>query len=139
MATVVRLVHPTPELKAGLIGQLSRVKALERKLSRVVSYLFSHLRSQHKGQRVHDFTRDWPDACRKVGISDQTKHELRHSAVRSMVNRGVPEKVEMQMIGHRTWKVSDRYHTISPGDLRQASRRLTEPGNGRTFGPSGTV
>ena len=59
MATVVRLVHLTPELKAGLIGQLSRVKALERKLSRVVSYLFSHLRGQRKGQRVHDFTRDW--------------------------------------------------------------------------------
>ena len=56
-----------------------------------------------------------------------------------MVNRGVPEKVAMQMIGHRTRKVFDQYHIISPGDLRQASRKLTEPGNGHTFGHSGTV
>jgi hypothetical protein len=56
-----------------------------------------------------------------------------------MVNRGVPEKLELRMSGHRTRKVFDQYHIISPGNLRQASRKLREPGNGLTFGPSGTV
>jgi hypothetical protein len=45
----------------------------------------------------------------------------------------------MQMTEHRTRKVFDWYHIISPGDLRQASRKLTEPGNGHTSGHSGTV
>ena len=50
---------------------------------------------------------------------------------------GVPEKVAMQMTEHRTRKVFDQYHIISPGDLRQANRKLTEPGNGYTSGHSG--
>ena len=45
----------------------------------------------------------------------------------------------MQMTGYRTQKVLDQYHIICPGDLRQASRKLTEPGNGHTFRHSGTV
>ena len=37
---------------------------------------------------------------------------------------GVPERVAMQMTGHKTRAVFERYNIVSPGDLRDAARRL---------------
>jgi hypothetical protein len=42
-----------------------------------------------------------------------------------MVNAGVPERVAMQVTGHRTRPVFDRYHTVSPADLQDVARRMT--------------
>jgi len=40
------------------------------------------------------------------------------------VNAGVSERVAMEITGHRTWSVFDRYRIVSPGDLREAARKL---------------
>lgn len=41
-----------------------------------------------------------------------------------MVRAGISERVAMSLASHKTRAVSDRYHIVSDGDLREAAQKL---------------
>ena len=131
-----RLVYLTPELKTLLGRQVDRVKALERQLGRIIPWLFPHLPGMHisprlVGAQLKDFRKAWATACKLAGVPGPIRHDFRRTVVRNMVNEGVPERVAMKITGRRIRSVFDRYHIVSPADLKEASRKMAARGQSR--------
>jgi integrase len=72
------------------------------------------------GRPIKTFRKTWATACENAGYPGRLLHDLRRSAVRNMVRRGVADTVAMQVTGHKTRSVFDRYNITSKADVRAA-------------------
>lgn len=76
------------------------------------------------GMKVSDFRGTWAKVIRASGKPELLVHDLRRYAVRRMVRRGISEKQAMEISGHRTRSVFERYDIVTEADLREAAAKL---------------
>ena len=91
-----------------------------RKVGRALAQHVFH----RAGRQLSDFRPAWLKACRVVGLGHRWFHSLRRSAARHMALEGIPEKVIMSIMGHRTRVMFDRYNIITEADQRTYAKRL---------------
>lgn len=115
-----RVFPITQELRAILEGQKAKADALKKR-GIICPWVF-----HRDGDPIREMRRSWKTACRKAGIPGRIPHDFRRTAVRNLVRAGIPERVAMQMTGHKTRSVFERYNIVSEGDLFDAGRRLDE-------------
>jgi integrase len=82
--------------------------------------------SRNGGTPVRDFRGSWDALCKAAKLDGLLVHDLRRSAVRNMVRRGVSERVAMTISGHKTRSVFDRYDVTSETDLADAARKIAQ-------------
>ncbi len=51
-------------------------------------------------------------------------HDFRRTAVRNMERRGVSRSVAMQLVGHKTEAIYQRYGIVAENDLREGVAKL---------------
>src|SRR5262249_19203011 len=124
-----RLVYVSAEVRAVLEAQWQE---------HLTAYPVCQLVFHRNGERVLSFYQRRGKACGSEQVGKKVPHDFRRSAVRNMVRAGIHERVAMEMAGHKTRAIFDRYHIVSEGDLREAAKRLDSAMNTRTVTTSVT-
>jgi len=115
-----REVYLTPEMLSVFRAIRDLTARLERDQERIVPWVF-----HRNGKPVRNFDGAWQVARVQAGMPWLLFHDLRRTAIRNMVRAGIPERVAMQISGHKTRSIFDRYHIVSEGDLKEAARKLS--------------
>jgi integrase len=121
----VFMFHELGELRKTLEAQRASADGL-RASGTLVPWVF-----HRAGTPIRSFRKAWKDACLAAGCPGRLIHDLRRTAVRNLVRAGVPERVAMQLTGHKTRSVFERYNIVSSTDLLEASRMLNAAGSSR--------
>lgn len=109
----------TRELREVLEQQRAITENHQRQFKVVCPRVF-----HRSGRPIKSFRVAFRSACVEAGCPGRVLHDFRRTAVRNLVRAGIPERVAMQMTGHKTRSVFERYNIVSVGDLREAARRL---------------
>jgi len=74
---------------------------------------------------IVDYREAWARVLKEAGIKRHLLvHDLRRTAVRGMRDRGIDRKVAMNITGHRTESVYNRYNIADLADISKATAKL---------------
>jgi len=143
------LIWSKIDLKEGIVtfddtkNEESRIIYMTGELIEVIRILHTQRRLgcpyvfHRDGKQIKDFRAAWKNACIKAGLFEVVRdeegneskvptkifHDFRRTAIRDMVRSGVSERVAMEISGHKTRSVFDRYNIVSDQDLREAAKK----------------
>jgi integrase len=86
-------------------------------------YICAHV-FHREGKPIRHFLGAWHTACRKAGVEGMLFHDLRRTAVRNLTRAGVPQRVAMEITGHKTATVFSRYDITDEADLRLGQEKM---------------
>jgi hypothetical protein len=123
-----------PALDALLQQQRAQTREVEKATGRIIPQVF-HV--QGRPIREPRFYRYWWKATKVAHIYRESTHpetgkrprgpiphDFRRTAVRDLVSAHVSEKVAMEITGHKTRAVFDRYHIVNERDKAQGVAQL---------------
>jgi hypothetical protein len=65
-----------------------------------------------------------PPAPQLLTLSGTLFHDSRRTAITNMIEAGLSEKEAMEISGHRTRAVFDRYHIVSERQMKLSAEKL---------------
>ena len=107
--------------------QAERAKALAT--GKIVPQVFFRVLKNGKALPVGNYKKAWHTARVKAGHPGRRIHDLRRTAVRGLSRHGVPDKLAMELTGHKTRSIYDRYNITSAADRDVVKRLLDSAAN----------
>jgi integrase len=84
----------------------------------------AHVFTWPSGKPIHDFRLTWANVCKAAGVSGLTFHDLRPSATRNIMRKGISATVAMKITGHLTRTVFDADDVTADQDLLDAANQI---------------
>jgi integrase len=80
--------------------------------------------TEDDGSPLGAFRKSWLTACKTAGVGELLFHDLRRTAVRNMLDAGIPQSHAMYISGHKTDSIFRRYDIVSDDRLATASAKM---------------
>lgn len=78
-----------------------------------------HVFPNEDGKPYVEIDANWYRTLRRAGLNVRF-HDTRHTFASRLTQAGVPLKVVMELLGHKTMKMTERYAHLAPENLRDA-------------------
>jgi integrase len=109
-----------PALAALLKRQREVIDGVEREQGAIVPRVFL----AQDGRTIRNLRWAWETTCKKLGMPGKLLHDFRRTAARNLIRAGVPERIAMEILGHKTRCIFDRYNIVNDRDVAEGLEKL---------------
>lgn len=118
-----------PELDASLARRRIETDLAQRAGDRIIPHVFHDTAGRPlfgaDERPKKSFRRAWRRACLAAGLPGRIPHDFRRTAVRNLERAGVPRSAAMELVGHKTESVYQRYDIVAERDLPDAVKKYS--------------